>query len=171
VKVKADEWKKNLGTGITADPMEEFIGQTLGQVTKQLKTMVLVFVLLGVFLIMLITVLFLKLRLAKDLSHIAILKAIGFSAGDIHRQYMIKVGLAAFFGILAGIVATDLLGEKIISFILGMAGLGIKKINLIASPLAKYIVVPVVFMGVILAVTRLVIGVVRRYSIVTVINE
>lgn len=171
VKVKADEWKKNLGTGITADPMEEFIGQTLGQVTKQLKTMVLVVVLLGVFLIMLITVLFLKLRLAKDLSHIAILKAIGFSAGDIHRQYMIKVGLAAFFGILAGIVATDLLGEKIISFILGMAGLGIKKINLIASPLAKYIVVPVVFMGVILAVTRLVIGVVRRYSIVTVINE
>ena len=88
----ADYWSEIIGPGVTIGPMEEFLNQTLGGVVNQLRNIVFIIILLGSCLVMLITFLFLKLRLAKDLSEIAILKAIGFSERDIKKQYLIKTG-------------------------------------------------------------------------------
>lgn len=58
VNVKADEWAKSLGAGISVDPMEDFIDQTLGGVSRQLRTAVIAIVIIGSLLALLITVLF-----------------------------------------------------------------------------------------------------------------
>ena len=171
IEKKAGELATILGSGVTVDPMEAFINQTLGGVTKQLRALVIVIAILGSSLVMLITVLFLKLRLAKDFSEIAMLRAIGFSQQDIHKQYMIKIGWVALIGILAGIVLTDFLGEKIINVALGIAGIGIKAVHLITNMLVEYFLCPVLLMVLILTVTALVVRTIENHTIISIIKE
>ncbi|WP_313342253.1 FtsX-like permease family protein [Sedimentibacter sp.] len=171
VERKADEWSEILGTGITADPMNEFINQTLGGVSKQLKNIVFSIVIIGTCIVMIITVLFLKLRLTKDLSGIAVLKAIGFSEHDIKQQYMIKIGCVSFTGILLGTFLTDALGEKIVNAGLGIAGIGVKKVELISNPIIQYIICPLIVLVLILSVTYFVVRLIDKYNIISIINE
>lgn len=171
VEAKSDEWSKLIGTGVTVDPMDEFINQTLGGVATQLKTIVLATVIVGAFTAILITVLFLKLRLAKDSADIAILKAIGFSKKDIKMQYIIKIGAVSLTGILAGLIFTSLFGEKFVEAALSVSGLGIKKVELIINPLTQYIIYPVLLMVLIVAVTWIVVKSIDKYNIISIINE
>lgn len=168
---KADEWSKSFGAGVTVDPMEEFINQTLGGVSKQLATIVFAIVIIGIALTMLIAILFLKLRLVKDLSEIAVLKAIGFSERDINKQYMIKMGCVSILGVLVGIILTDLLGEKIVNAALGVAGIGIKKVNLITNTIMEYIICPLLLIMLILLVTWIIMRTIKKYNIISIIKE
>ncbi|WP_318504001.1 FtsX-like permease family protein [Bacillus sp. T3] len=171
VGIKADKWSEKLGSGVSVDPMEEFINQTLGGVVKQLRTIVIAIVIIGACLAMLITVLFLKLRLAKDLSEIAIFKAVGFSEHDVKLQYMIKIGCTSITGIVTGLILTDVLGEKIINLGLSIAGIGLKEVKLIANPVIEYIVAPCVLIVLILFVTWMVVRTIKKYNIISIINE
>lgn len=171
VEEKADAWSKILGAGITVDPMQEFINQTLGGVVKQLRLIIIAIVFIGACLAMLITVLFLKLRLAKDLSEIAILKAIGFSVHDIRKQYLIKIGCVSLSGILMGIVLTNALGEKIVNAALSVAGIGIKKVELASNPLIEYVLCPLLLLVLIIFVTWIVMRTIKKYTIISLINE
>jgi len=168
---KADEWSEIIGAGVTVDPMEEFSNQLFGGVINQLKNVAFVIIIIAACLVMLITVLFLKLRLAKDLSEIATLKAVGFSEHDIKQQYMIKMGCVSIMGIFAGIILTDVLGEKIVNAALSMAGLGIRKIELIVNPLFEYIMCPLLLISIILLTTKIVMRTIKKYNIISIINE
>lgn len=150
---KADEWTAFLGAGITANPMEEFINQTLGAVTDQLESIVLAAIITGLFITILISVLFLKLHLAKQIHHIAALRVIGFSKKDIKRQYMMKMGMITGFGIILGIILTKAAGERIVSLALAISGLGIKQVELVSNPLISYILFPALILAGILTVT------------------
>lgn len=168
---KAEQWAAVLGEGVTVDPMAEFIDQTLGGVADQLQNIVLAASLVSACLAMLITVLFLKLHLARHSSENAIMKAVGFSEKDIKKQYLIKTGCVSFLGILAGIVMTELLGERIMNFGLQAAGIGIKSVHLMTAQLIEFLICPIILLGLILAVTVIMTGVAGKYSIMTVINE
>jgi putative ABC transport system permease protein len=171
VEKKSDEWSALLGGGVNVDPMKDFLDQTLGGVVKQLKSVVFITLMIGASLVMLITVLFLKLRLAKDLSEIAVLKAVGFSQHDINKQYLIKIGCISILGILAGTFLTAVLGEKFVNAALSMTGLGIKKVELIANPMIEYIMCPLFLIALILFVTRVVLKTIKNYNIISIINE
>jgi putative ABC transport system permease protein len=168
---KSMEWAKAIGPGVSVDPMEDFIDQTLGGVTRQLRVIVLAIAIIGVAMVILITALFLKLRLAKDLSETAILKAIGFSARDIRKQYLIKMGGVSGGGILCGILVTHCLGSGIISGALSLAGMGIRKVELVTEPLSQYIAFPMMVLALILLVTWTVSGFVKKQHMISVINE
>lgn len=168
---KVHEWSTALGAGVTVDPMEDFINQTLGGVVKQLKTVVFATIIIGACMAMLITVLFLKLRLAKDSYEVAALKAVGFSAHDIQQQYMIKTGCVAIIGILAGIILTKFLGERIVNTALSIAGLGIKKVELITNPMVEYILCPLLLLVLILLVTRIAVRTIKNCNIISIKNE
>lgn len=171
VESKADGWSEILGNDITVDPMKEFINQTLGGVANQLRIVVYVIAFTGAALVMLITALFLKLRLAKDLAEVAALKAIGFSVKDIKKQYIIKTACVSAAGIVAGIIATNVFGENIVAAALSVAGLGLKRAELISNPLTSYILCPIFFLLLILTVTWISIKVIDKYNIISVINE
>lgn len=170
-EIKAEEWSKSLGSGVTVDPMKEFINQTLGGVSKQLRNMIFAIVIIGAALAMLITVLFLKLRLAKDLTEIAVLKAVGFSELDIKKQYMIKIGCVTTTGILAGIILTNVLGGKIVNAALSVAGLGINKVHLVVNTVMGYVICPLLLMVLILLTTWTIVGTIKKYNIISIINE
>lgn len=171
VESKADEWSKMLGSGVAVDPMKAFINQTLGGVEKQLKVINLAILIIASCLVVLITFLFLKLRLARDLSEIAVLKAIGFSEFDIRKQYLIKISCIAIAGILSGIILTNVMGEKIVNFVLNFASLGISRVELIANPYIAYLIIPSLMMAVILLATRIALIAISKFSITSIINE
>lgn len=171
VEKKADEWSETIGAGVKVLPMKEFINQTLGGVVRQLRTMVLAITIIGLGIAALITVLFLKLRIAKDLSEIAVLKAIGFSVYDIKKQYLIKIGSVSLTGILTGILLTNVLGEKIVNAVLSISSLGINKVELISNPIIEYIMFPLLLMTLILVVTWIATETIKKYNIISIINE
>jgi len=144
----------------------------LGGVVKQLKTTVSIIFIISASIVMLITVLFLKLRrLVKDFSSVAILKVIGFSGIDIKKQYMIKISCVSMIGILTGIILTGVLGEKIVNLVLSISGLGIKRVELIVNPLVQYILGPLSLMTLVLLVSWVVLKTIERYNIISIINE
>lgn len=171
VESKADRWSKIVGLGVTVDPMKEFINQTLGGVEKQLKMINVIIVIIAACLVILISVLFLKLRLARDLPEIAVLKAIGFSEHDIRKQYLIKMGCVSATGIVAGIIVTNVLGEKMVNFALSFAGIGINKVNLISNPFIVYLISPLFLMVLILLTSQIVLRAIKKYNIISIINE
>ena len=171
IEKKSREWSEILGPGISVDPMEDFINQTLGGVSRQLRIIVVSTVIVGMSIAVIITVLFLKLRLAKDLSEIAILKAIGFSERDIEQQYMIKTGTVSMVGILSGIILNNLIGERIVNAALSVAGIGVREVQLISNSLVEFILCPTVLIGLILVATAIIMKAIKRYNIISIINE
>lgn len=171
VNDKVEQWSKSIHGGVSIDSMEEVIDQTLGGVVDQLEVVVLAITLVGIAVSMLIVVLFLKLRLTRDLPSIATLRAIGFSNRDVRTQYMIKMGIVSTAGILFGVLLTNLLGERLINLVLSISGLGIKEVHLITHPLQQYIIWPAVLVLLILIVTRFVFKTVEKYNLMSVINE
>jgi len=170
-KITANAWSESLNQGISVEPMDAFINQTLGGVVKQLKGIVLIISLLGIGIAGLITVLFLKLRLAKDVSQIAILKAIGFSVKDIQVQYLVKIGVVTLAGIIMGIVSTHFLGNAVINAALSLTGLGINKVNLVPNIWIEFLICPAALMTIILTVTAVTLKAVKRYHLMSLIKE
>lgn len=168
---KADEWSKIVGLGVTVNPMDEFINQTLGGVAEQLKKIVVAVAIIGAGLIVLITVLFLKLRLAKDFADIAILKAIGFSYQDIKIQYLIKMGTVSIAGIVTGMIAADWLGEPMVNGDLSLANIGVKKVDLITNPIVGYLMCPILLFLLTLLVTLFVLKGIKNINIFSAINR
>lgn len=171
VENKAKDWNERLGEGITADPMGDFIDQTLGGVVKQVSIVVLGIIIVSISISILISVLFLKLRIAKDSSEIAIMKAVGFSKDDIKKQYLIKMGSVAAAGIISGIILNSMLGEKIINGALSISGLGLKSVKLITDPVFQYLICPVSLIALILAAALIVMRSIRKYNIISIIKE
>lgn len=170
-KEKVKSWDKDLGKGITVDPMEAFLSQTLGGVVKQVKMIIGVIGIINLALVILISVLFLKLRLVKDQSQIAILRGIGFSWRDIVNQYLIKIGIVTIISSLLGSLATVLLGENLINTILQLSNLGIVKIQLVDGLVYLYMMVALAMIVITLIVTRILVETVKNHKIMSMIKE
>lgn len=171
VEGKAKAWNQVMGDGVNVDPMEDFLQQTLGGVTTQVSAIVGAVILISALIVILITVLFLKLRLAKDRREITILKAVGFTLSDLTKQYLVKVGGVSLLGILAGVISTQAVGGALVNVALGMTGLGIKQVHVLCNPLVNFLLCPVFLLLLILIVTVAVMRIVHRYEMVTMIQE
>lgn len=168
---KAAEWANTIKSGVSIDSMQTFIDQTLGGVAEQLQAVAGVITLIGAGMVALITGLFLKLRLAQNAAEMAILTAIGFSKKDMTKQYLMKMGLVASIGVAFGTILTGLFGETALNFALSFTGLGIKQVDFIINPWVNYLLVPVVFTSLTLAVTWTMLETRKKQTIVSIINE
>jgi putative ABC transport system permease protein len=72
---------------------------------------------------------------------------------------------------LGGIILSEALGDRIVNAALSIAGIGIKKVELIASPLIGYILCPLSLMVLILLATWTVMRTIKKYNIISFINE
>jgi len=171
VKEKASQWSDKTGGGYDIEPMEEFINQTLGGVTRQVKISITAVVVIGILLAALIVVLFMNLRLAKDVAQIAAMKAIGFTNADVRKQYLYKIGMVSIVGIFVGTLISNMLGESIMSLALSMMGFGISKVTFIINPWISFVILPLVLLAVTAGMTWISTRQIREYNIVSLINE
>ncbi|MBC2398751.1 ABC transporter permease [Clostridium tetanomorphum] len=168
---KASQWSDKIGGGYDIEPMEEFINQTLGGVSSQIKISIIAVVVIGILLAALIVVLFMKLRLAKDVAQIAAMKAIGFTNSDVRKQYLYKTLMVSIAGIFTGAFISNILGESIVSVALSITKLGISRITFIKNPWIVFVILPLVLLAVVAGMTWISTRQIREYNIISLINE
>lgn len=168
---KALQWSDKVGGGYDIEPMEEFINQILGGVATQVKVATTAVVVIGILITALIVVLFMKLRLVKDAAQIAAMKAIGFANSDVRKQYLYKTLLVSIAGVFAGTLISNICGESIVSAALSMTQLGISRITFITNPWTAFLILPLVLLAVAAGMTWISTEQIRKYNIISLINE
>ena len=90
--------------------MREYVEQTLAYVTTALRSAAILACVFGLGVALLITTLFLKLRLTRERTTMGVLTAIGFSAREIAFHVRFKTLLAVVVGTAAGAVLATTIG-------------------------------------------------------------
>lgn len=145
-------WREELGKGYTVEYMEDFIGQTLGGVTAQVRQAAYAAFIIGICLIGMIVMLYMNLRIAREAGMLAGKKVIGIPLSAIYRQELYPVLLAGGLGTVSGIVLAGIAGDRLFSTFFGMLGLGIKQIEFVPMSVSLYVLIP----GLLLAVLGMV---------------
>ncbi|MDO5745987.1 MAG: ABC transporter permease, partial [Micrococcaceae bacterium] len=123
-------------------PMREYMTQTLAYVTDAFRSAAILAYIFGLGVALLITVLFLKLRLAKDRPTMGVLSAIGFSSHELAIQVKFKILLCVVAGTLIGVLVAATVGEVLVGAAISQAGLGISALHFIPVPWLVYLVYP-----------------------------
>ncbi len=148
-----DSLRAKLNDGYSIENMEEFVGQTLGGVSSQVKQSAYAVFCIGIALTVLIVTLFMKLRIARQGGALAAKRAMGIPFTAICRQELYPVLIAGGLGTLAGAVLGELYGNNMISLLFEMLGVGIKQFEFAGVAFLQYLVIPVLLLAVLTGVT------------------
>lgn len=147
---QTEEFKQRYEYASVAD-IDEHIQQTLGGTIAGIQTASLIAILITVFLIFLVTILFMKLLVAKDRFSTAILKAIGFENRSIRRQYLARSGVILILGVVSGTLLANTLGEYVSVALI--SSFGLSSIQFEVNPFFAYLIAPLVIAAAIYTAT------------------
>lgn len=109
--------------------IEEYTQQTLGNIIDQMGVVVISGISIAMIIAVFITALFLRMLLSKDMSQIAIMRSVGITLKQIRHQYMAGTLMVLLLGITIGVLASDFLGEFLVS--LAMTTMGAARIEFV----------------------------------------
>ena len=125
----ANEMRLKLGSGYSIKSMDSFLDQTLGGVTSGIRQAVTSVVFIGIVITVFIVLLFMELRLARTMHALAEKLAMGIPLKAICMQELYPMLFLGGIGVISGVVLTELIGEKVVSALFSMLGLGITSIS------------------------------------------
>jgi putative ABC transport system permease protein len=132
---------------------DEYVRQTFGGTLNALQKAAYASAAAAVLLTVLVTLLFMKMLVAKDRYSIAILKSLGFTGADICRQYVTRSLLVAALGAVIGVVLANTLGEPVGAVLI--SSLGATSFRFVVDPLYAYLFAPLLIAGCVCAATLL----------------
>lgn len=127
--------------------IKEYTRQTLGNLINQMRNIAIAGIVISVMIVALITALFLKMLLSKDMSQIAIMRSMGLTSKNIKHQYMAGTMMVLVLGIILGVLATNYLGEFLVS--MAMSTMGVAKIQFVNIPWQTFVLCPLALIGVV----------------------
>ncbi|MDN4494981.1 ABC transporter permease [Ureibacillus aquaedulcis] len=128
IPAKMDYYQNAYSTAQVND-IKEYTQQTLGNIINQMGTVVIGGIAIAIIIAVLITALFLRMLLSKDISQIAIMRSVGLTLKQINHQYMAGTMMVLVVGIILGVVIANLLGEFLVS--MAMSSMGAAKIEFV----------------------------------------
>lgn len=140
-RMKMDYYQNTYDSAQVND-IKEYTGQTLGNIIEQMSTIVIGGIIIAVTIAVLITALFLRMLLSKDMSQIAIMRSMGLTSKNIKQQYMAGTMMVLIVGIIVGVLAATFLGEFLVS--LAMSSMGAAKIELVNVAWQTFLLCPLV---------------------------
>lgn len=93
--------------------MDAYIAQTFGSTISSIEKASYAAVAVALMIMVLVTLLFMKLLVAKDRYSIAVMKAFGFTGSDIQAQYVSRAVFVLIIGIVFGTLLANTLGEML----------------------------------------------------------
>lgn len=123
----------------------------------------------AIFLVLLITSLFIRMLFIKDLSQTALLKAIGFSNKQIQLQYVITSSLILILSLVIGNFFALTVGDSLASLLLST--IGIAGVTFIHNPLLTLLLIPLSILTASLLATRVAISDLHHFNISQLIKE
>ncbi|WGU93105.1 FtsX-like permease family protein [Paenibacillus dendritiformis] len=127
--------------------MAQTYGSTISSVGKASKSAIAVALIISV----LVTLLFMKMLVAKDRYSIAVMKAFGFTNSDIQVQYVSRSVFVLIVGIVLGTLLANTLGERLAGAVI--SSFGASTFHFTVNPLAAYLFSPLLMIGSVLIAT------------------
>jgi len=149
--------------------IEENINQMLGPMINSVKMASYAAIGVTVLLTILVTVLFMKMLVAKDRYSIAILKSMGFTNAGISGQYLTSSVIVLALGVVTGTVLANTLGEYVGVAI--VSAFGATAFNFEVNPFFAYMVSPLLIATCVYIATLLGISDIRPLKISEHIRE
>ncbi len=118
--------------------------QVMGDTMESIELVSRIAFYAALFLTALITVLFMKMLIAKDRYAIAVLKASGFTKKDIMIQYVSRFIFILFAGILLGSILANVLGEQLT--LAATSPIGVRYLRFLIDPVSAYIITPLLML-------------------------
>jgi putative ABC transport system permease protein len=138
-------------SGVKVARMTEYLAQTLGSTIGQVERIVALTLTLATSVTILITAMFLKMLTVRDTSDIRVMKGLGFTVGNIRKQYLTRMLATLFTGVIVGTFAANTLGQSLVGVF--MSGMGVSEMRFIIRPLLAYIACPFALAGVVTLTT------------------
>ena len=136
---KVREYADRFGYAKVSD-IEAYMAKTFGSTIRAVGKAAYAAFAVALLLMFLVTILFMKLLMAKDRSSIAILKALGFTAADIARQYASRAGAVLAVALVLGLLLANTLGEALAG--MAISSFGASAFEFTVNPVAAYLVCP-----------------------------
>jgi len=134
----------------TVTDINGYLHQTFGNTIDQLRLFTFIAIAIALIIAGLFTSLFLRMLIAKDSPHIAIMKTIGFSNRDIRIQYITRSLCVLAAGVISGTIIANTVGPVIIGGLLSI--MGAANISFVIDPFQAYILSPFVMAAVVIIV-------------------
>lgn len=131
--------------------IDEFVLQTLGSTISSVEKIYYVSVVVALLITVLITLLFMKMLVAKDRYSIAVMKSLGFTNLDISTQYVTRSVFVLIIGIVLGTLLANTFGEKLVGAVI--SSFGAAEFNFAIDPLKAYLFSPLLMISAVLIAT------------------
>ncbi|MBK5498892.1 FtsX-like permease family protein [Peribacillus sp. TH14] len=141
------DYYQNAYDSTQVNDIKEYTRQTLGNIIDQMSTVVIGAFAIAVIIAVLITALFLRMLLSKDMSQIAIMRSMGLTSKNIKHQYMAGTMMVLILGIIVGVLASNYLGELLVS--MAMSTMGAAKIEFVHVVWQTWLLCPLVLIVVV----------------------
>lgn len=142
----ADEYDGQFPTA-GVKPTQDYMRDILGVLVDSMRSAAWTALVFGLGVAVLITSLFLKLRLTRDRPKMGVLTAIGFSAEELVGQVRTKTLLMVAVGTVVGLVFAATAGQSMASAGMAAAQLGITDLTFIPNPWLVYVLYPLLLLG------------------------
>ena len=139
VDAKAAEYEARFSFA-KVSPMDAFVAQTYGPTVRAVGMASYASVGVSLAIAALITLLFMRMLIAKDRYAIAVLKSIGFTESDIKTQYLVRSGIVLALGVVLGTVLANTLGEALAGA--AIASFGASSFAFVVDPVEAYLLAP-----------------------------
>lgn len=136
---KVKEYAEQFGYAKVSD-IDDYVAKTFGSTISAVGKAAYAAFAVALLLMFLVTLLFMKLLVAKDKTSIAIMKALGFTRGDIARQYASRSLFVLLAAMALGLLLANTLGEGLAG--MAISSFGASTFKFAANPLAAYLVCP-----------------------------
>ncbi|MBE6023268.1 MAG: ABC transporter permease [Cellulosilyticum sp.] len=120
--------------------IKEYIAHIFGRTMTSVQKASDVALVISILMSFLITLLFIKMLMAKDAGYIAILKSLGFNNKNLRKQYMVRSGCIVGVAVIMGVLIANTLGEALAGILI--SSLGAASFELAISPLETYLLCP-----------------------------
>ncbi|HWI63875.1 MAG TPA: ABC transporter permease [Symbiobacteriaceae bacterium] len=147
---KVLEYAERFGFGKVSD-VGEFIAQTYGPTMSSIRKASYAAIAVALLMAGLVTLLFVKLLVAKDRYSIAVMKALGFTRSDITAQYVSRSVFVLVAGVVVGTLLANTLGEVLAGKLISQAGAS--SFAFVVNPLSAYLLSPLLMVCAVLVAT------------------
>lgn len=131
--------------------IDDYISQTFGSTISSVGKASYAVIVVALMITVLVTLLFMKMLVAKDRYSIAVMKALGFTNSDIRAQYVTRSVFVLIVGIVLGTLLANTLGEVLAGMLI--SSFGASSIKFVVNPLSAYLICPLMMVGTVLIAT------------------
>lgn len=133
--------------------IDGYILQTFGPTIRAVGRAASIGMVSALFMILLVTMLMMKLLLAKEKYSIAVMKSLGYTFKDISSQYITRFLVILLLGVLLGTVLSNTLGEAMAGALI--ASFGAAAFRFVIDPVSAYLIMPLLMGSTVLLATLL----------------